>query len=248
MIVPTPLLVASVAGALVGIAAFVGDGLPGVLGAVFLGLFSSASSWMLVASLVGFFATSRWRAALGAACFGLAVTVAYYLLRWLVLEPWSIGFADATDAAWNSAVGLRFLLEAAVWIIGTTIGAGVLGVLVHPIRRQAPLTRAGWAGVWLAVCVAPSLAYLPELVTGSIGAWSATDWMARADSGPVYALTTTIVGGLLAIAVVTAVGPAQRRGASLARFAGVGLATTVVLAVLFRLASDLFRSITLPLF
>ncbi|MBF0817691.1 hypothetical protein E4U02_14895 [Microbacterium paludicola] len=236
-------LLAAGIGIVVGTAAFIADDIHGLMGAILMGIVSSASTWMLGATFIGALARNPPAGAVSAGVFGAGVTVTYYTLRWFVLRPWTFSAPDISAATWNSPQGIKFLLIAAVWVIGTTIGAATLGALANRLlRRKSPPRRDLWNGVWLGTCLAPALAYLPELVTNAVAAasWTGLD----ADTGGLFVLTSTITSGLLVAVTVTWWATRSPGISSWWRFAGVAVATALVLAVLFRLASDLFLAVT----
>ncbi|GGH49222.1 hypothetical protein GCM10010921_27260 [Microbacterium album] len=233
----------AIAGALVGALAFFADGLRGPFGAVVLGAVSSASTWMLGATVVGYLAGSRLRAGVAAAVFGAGVTAVYYTLRWVFLQPWAFGSPDPHGAGWGSPAGLRFLLVAAAWIAATAVGGAVLGVLARTVPRQRSPLGDVLSGVWLGVCLAPAIAYLPDLVTHAGATWAHADWGATADTGAPHALISALAAAAVVLIVVPALAPRGRGAPAVTRFAGAACLSTAALAVLFRLATDAVRTI-----
>ena len=190
------LVAAGAAGVCVGALAFLGDGLRGVVAAVFLGVVSSASTWMLAASLWGYRA-AFWRVAAGAgAVFGAGLTTTYYLLRWLLLRPWMIG--ETGEVGWSASAAPKFLLVAGGWILATTCGAAVLAALVSRIPSRPGTQRDVWLAIWLALCAAPALVSLCDWAPAAVASWSATDWGATVDTGAVF----LAVSALAALVVV----------------------------------------------
>ncbi|WP_345750509.1 hypothetical protein [Microbacterium rhizophilus] len=231
------------AGAALGVLAFLADGFQGPVGAVAMGVVSSASSWLLGTSVVGFLASTRRSAPLRAALFMAAATTAYYALRWGALEPWRMGSPDPASEPWNSPAGLRFLLVAIVWLVGTAAGGAVVGALAHAIPRPRGRANAVAIGLWLGVCAAPALAYLPDLVSNAVAAGTAPGWIGTADTSAPFVLVSALSALILVVLAIPAVARRCRALHPSATLVLTALTSNVLLAVVFRLGTDVVRAI-----
>ncbi|TBN57567.1 hypothetical protein EYE40_09295 [Glaciihabitans arcticus] len=130
------------AGLALGVAARSLDLLPPPFMWELAGLVSSVGSWGLFAVVIGFVATSRKRAAIGAATGLAAASLIYYALSF-ASGRWQTQFSEAFSDMPDPAVGLGVLLRSlALWLAASLVGGPVLGLVGRSIRRATPQASA----------------------------------------------------------------------------------------------------------
>ncbi|MEU8007704.1 hypothetical protein AB0B66_41645 [Catellatospora sp. NPDC049111] len=136
----------SVAGALLGTLAFLGDELPEGVGRIVLTLTSNGFAWGAAALVTGYLVRRARRAPVVATGLLLVATAVYYLLILVVSRRWSGGYTE--DGSSYDLYGLISLVRAAGFWLGLAVGAGlVFGLLGHVVRNASPGLSAAAAGL-----------------------------------------------------------------------------------------------------
>ncbi|WP_238006716.1 DUF6518 family protein [Dactylosporangium sp. AC04546] len=134
------------AGAALGLLAFLADALDDVPRAVATAVTSSGLAWGLAAFLAGRSTAGRRAAVVRATGTLVSATLVYYLLVVFVSRRWSGGTLE--DGSSADMHGLRSVaLMTAVWLAGSLVAGPLLGLLGHAVRTGSPRWAAGAAGV-----------------------------------------------------------------------------------------------------
>ncbi len=227
-------------GILFGLLAAVSEAMRGPLAAAIVGVLCTPATWLLGASVVGFLSATRRRAALGAALFMGATTCGYYLLRWFLVHPWVTGGQSVKS----------FVVVATVWLLGTVCGGAVVGWLTRCIPADDSARNACGAGVWLGLCLAPIVAYLPALWDAAVRETGreGTDWGAFAEVGSVFGLISSLSAAVTVLVVVPGAGLFARTPRRIALFALIAAGTLLVMAPILFFGTELFDTVTNDLF
>ncbi|TCB96489.1 hypothetical protein E0H26_15195 [Micromonospora zingiberis] len=151
-----PLLLA---GAGLGLFAFVGDELPGIAGVVMLTLTSTGFAWGGAALLAGYLATRRAVAPINATAVLVVATVVYYGLILAHGRRWRLGtLEDGSSSAWT---GLASVGRATVFWLAASVVAGItLGYLGAVVRRGTRIRASVAAGAAFGLLAGQGLEFL----------------------------------------------------------------------------------------
>ncbi|MFI7080504.1 hypothetical protein ACIBO1_24685 [Micromonospora sp. NPDC049903] len=132
-------------GGVLGLFAFVGDEVPGVVGLVILTLTSTGFIWGMAALLAGYASHTPWSAVRNATTLLLVATVAYYGLILVHGRRWHSGqLADGSSAAMSGLASVG--RHAALWLVASVAAGVTLGWLGSTVRRGTRLRASLAAG------------------------------------------------------------------------------------------------------
>jgi hypothetical protein len=119
--------------AILGIAAFLSDAVPGIVGSVLLTLSSSSFAWGLTALLAGFSRRSKKAAIVASMATLLIATATYYILVLGVSQRWRGGYLD--DGGSADRMGLLSVERASIfWVVLSLGGGALLGLIAWRLR------------------------------------------------------------------------------------------------------------------
>ncbi len=167
-------------------------------------------------------------------------TVAYYVLRWFLIPPWSVG-----------GQGVRhFFVVAIVWLVGTVIGGAVVGVVTRLIPVDRSMGNAVGVGVWLGVCGATVVAYLPSLWAAAAGevaqgsGQNGVEWNSLAEAGSLFSLINALSALATVLIVIPWVGLSERSPRRIAAFLLTAVVVIAVAVPLLLLGTNVFDALT----
>ncbi|WP_146605733.1 hypothetical protein [Micromonospora craterilacus] len=171
-----------------GLFAFVGDEVPGVVGEVILTLTSTGFAWGAAALLAGYASAHRRAALVNATAVLVLATVVYYGLILADGRRWRFGALE--DGSSSAALGLASVGRATAFWLVASVAAGVsLGLLGSHIRHGTRIPASIAAGAALGLLAGEGLQFLMIF-----RAWDALDgfYLGRVVSAGVSVILATL--------------------------------------------------------